>query len=49
MDLKKYCLEKDKLLPENKDKVVITNESYALIEMLNELAFKIGRIGKNAR
>jgi len=43
MDFSKYCNTKDKDKPENKEKIVLTNESFALIEILNELAFKIGR------
>jgi len=43
MDISKYCKTKDALKPENKDKDPISSESYALLEILNELAFKIGR------
>lgn len=42
----KYCNTKDKDKPENKDKIVLPDESYALLEVLNDLAFKIGRIKK---
>ena len=38
MDFKtKYVIEANALLPENKTKVVISNEAYAIGEMLEEL------------
>ena len=39
----KYCNTKDKDKIENKEKIVLANDTYALMEILNELAFKIGR------
>ena len=39
----KYTSESEKEKPENKDKVVISDESFALCEMINELINKIER------
>ena len=38
-----YCKLKDKDKSENVDKTAIANESFALLEMLDVIAFKLGR------
>ena len=43
----KYCSEKDKDKPENKAKIPISNEGFAMCECLEELRKMIFRLGRN--
>jgi len=40
----KYCSTAAQLLPENKDKIVLSNDTFALCEVLNELSFMLSRM-----
>lgn len=43
---KKYTTEADKLLPENKDKVVVTEEAYLLANVIENLIRSVERAKK---
>ena len=40
----KYCRAEEQAEPGNKEKIVLSDDAYAVIEMLNEVAFRLGRL-----
>jgi len=39
--IEKYCLSSDSALPENKTKIIVSNDAFAVGEVIQELIYKI--------